>query len=165
MNRMARFLFDTNTPMWRYSLVTFVLVILPSIAIMALLIASFHLAHIDVTRFTPPQTSTSVAGFFGTVFFAPIVETYILAVLITILSSFIQNKFHVAIVSGLLWGIGHAAFGLLWFFAPAWIFFVLTCSYMAWREKSFKHAYFAAFIPHALNNATAVIAVYLGRHA
>ena len=125
----------------------------------------FHLAHIDVTRFTPPQTSTSVAGFFGTVFFAPIVETYILAVLITILSSFIQNKFHVAIVSGLLWGIGHAAFGLLWFFAPAWIFFVLTCSYMAWREKSFKHAYFAAFIPHALNNATAVIAVYLGRHA
>ena len=40
MNRMARFLFDTNTPMWRYSLVTFVLVILPSIAIMALLIAS-----------------------------------------------------------------------------------------------------------------------------
>ena len=75
------------------------------------------------------------------------------------------NKLHVAVASGILWGMGHAAFGLLWFFGPAWIFFVLTCSYIAWREKSFKHAYFAALIPHVLNNATAVIAVYLGRHA
>ena len=165
MTRLTHVLFNTNTPLWRYSLVLFALSTIPAFVIVFAVVSGMTYAGVDVTRFSPPMTSTSIADAFGTIVFAPFIETYLLAVLITILSSFISNKVHVAIASGILWGLGHAVFGLLWFFGPAWVFFILTCAYIAWREKSFKHAYFAAFAPHLLINALGILFVHLGKNA
>ena len=165
MNRLTRFLFNTDTPLWRYSLLVLALSTIPAIVIVITVRFGMTYAGLNVARFAPPPTTTSIAQAVGAIVIAPVIETFLLAVLITILSSFISNKVHVALVSGLIWGLGHAVFGLLWFFGPAWIFFILTCAFIAWREKSFKHAYFAAFAPHALNNALGILAVHLGKNA
>ena len=163
--RFTRFLFNTNTPLWRYSLQVLALSTIPAVVIVTAVRFGMTYSGVNIARIYPPPTSTSIAGAFSAIIFAPFIETYLLAFLITILSSFISNKVHIAIISGIVWGLGHAAFGLLWFFGPAWIFFILTCAYIAWREKSFKHAYFAAFVPHVLNNALAILAVHLGGNA
>ena len=165
MNRMTHFLFNTNRPLWRYSLIVLPLVMLPAMAILVLVRYGMTLAGLDLAKFAAPPISTSIGGAIGGIAFAPIVETYMLAVLITILSSFMSNNIYIAIVSGVLWGLLHAAFGLLWFFGPAWAFFIFTCAFIAWRQKSFKHAYFAAFVPHVLMNLIGILFVYFGNRA
>lgn len=152
-------------PLWRYSLLLLPLIMIPAMAIMVVVRFGLEFAGVNPAKFSPPPDSLSIADAFGSIIFAPIVETYLLAVLITIISSFISNKIHIAVISALLWGSFHAIFGLLWFFGPAWAFFMLTCAFIAWRQKSFKHAYFAAFVPHVLNNAVGVLAVHLSKHA
>jgi uncharacterized membrane protein YjgN (DUF898 family) len=165
MDRMTRFLFNTEIPIWRYTMLLALLAIIPAIAIVGFVRFGMAFAGLNTARFDAPPVSASFSGAFGTIVFAPILETILLALLIAILSSFMSNKLHVAAVSGIAWGLGHAAFGLLWFFGPAWSFFILTCAFIAWRGKGFKQAYFVAFIPHVLNNAIGVLIVYLGNHA
>ena len=165
MNRMARFLFNTEMPLWRYILVLLPLIMIPAMAMINAVRFGLEFAGVDLTRFSPPPVSSSATGAFGSIIFAPFIETYLLAVLITILSSFIPNRIHVVVVSGLMWGAFHAVFGLLWFFGAAWAFFMFSCAFIAWRQKSFKHAYFAAFVPHVLNNAIVILASPLIKHA
>jgi hypothetical protein len=119
----------------------------------------------DPTRYAPTIHLSSSLDAFGAIVFSPVIETFLLALLIAILSSFITSKLRVAIISGVLWGLGHAMFGLLWFFVPAWMFFLLSCSYIAWHEKGFRYAYLVALVPHVINNATAVLASHLTKHA
>ncbi len=105
--------------------------------------------------------SMSVTYAIGTIVFSPIVETFMLAGLLAMLSAVISNKRCVAMTSGIAWGALHATMGLSWFAGPAWIFFVVSCSFIAWREKGFKQAYVVSCVPHALNNALMVAAVHL----
>ena len=162
---MTQFLFNSEIPLWRYSLQVALLAILPAMAIVGIVRFGLVFAGLNLSRFDAPPTSVSIGGVFGTIVFAPVIETFILALLIAFLSLFMSNKLKIAVVCGIAWGFFHAIFGLLWFFGPAWGFFILSCAFLAWREKSFKQAYIAAFIPHVLNNAIMVLVMLFSKHA
>jgi membrane protease YdiL (CAAX protease family) len=86
------------------------------------------------------------------VLFGPIAETLLLALTLKVLLRATTKPLFAAAVSALLWGALHATKGALWFFGPAWSFFVFSCAFLGWRQRSFLHAFAAAAVPHALIN-------------
>jgi hypothetical protein len=84
---------------------------------------------------------------------APMAETFLLAVVVTSFRKLSLSALQASIAAGLLFGVFHAwSNGPITFFAPGWLFFVCALAYQAWRSRSFPHAYWAATIPHVLNN-------------
>ena len=68
----------------------------------------------------------------------------------------------VAGISAICWGLLHGLKAPLWFFGTAFSFFVFSCAYLWWRQVSFRHAFAAAALPHALINATVMTLVFAG---
>jgi hypothetical protein len=103
----------------------------------------------------------------GLVVFAPIVETLLLSTLLSTLlsallwallwalSRVIASPVRIAAVSSLLWGGLHGAVAPMWFFGTVWAFFVFSYAYLAWRPRSYGHAFIAAALPHAMQNGAA----------
>jgi len=89
---------------------------------------------------------------FSAVVVAPVVETALLGLLVRGLLKLSSRPIFVATISALTWGALHGAFGLLWFFGTVWSFFVFSCAYIGWRERSSREAFIAAAAPHALVN-------------
>lgn len=114
---------------------------------------------LDSRSLLPPERIISLPEVLGTVVFAPLVETLLLAGTLKLVADFTQNPLRLAVCSALIWGVFHGLFGALWFFGTVWSFFVFSCAYLAWRKCSFSHAYFAAALPHMLINATAMAAL------
>ena len=152
---LKRFLFNPTVPLWRYCLLAFPLAIIPSVLFSVVARQLFVLAGVNVDLISPPDRSVSLVEVLGSVVFAPVVETLLLALLIEGLCELSQRAIFIAVVSAVLWGILHGAFGALWFFGTAWSFFVFGCAYLHWHKQSFGRAFVAAAVPHALGNATA----------
>jgi membrane protease YdiL (CAAX protease family) len=91
------------------------------------------------------------------IFVVPLVETFLLAGVIGVMHRLRRNSLQTAIICGLVFGVLHAwSNGLAAFIAPGWAFFVFAMAYQAWRARSFPHAFWAALIPHSINNALAL---------
>ena len=107
---------------------------------------------------TPPESSDleiSVLGFFGAVLFSPIVETLLLSGLLAILSLMRRSVPTTAVISACIWGGLHGLVAPFWFVGTVFGFFVFSCAYLTWRPKSFRHAFAAAALPHAMQNLVA----------
>lgn len=100
-----------------------------------------------------PQHAITWLQLFGLVVFAPLVETMLLAGLVTGLAALIRSWLIVAVLSALIWGGLHALLHPFWFFGTVWSFFLYSCGYLRWREHSHGRAFVAAALPHALVNA------------
>ena len=154
---LQRFLFHPGGPLWRYCLLAAPLAIIPSIISTAIICALLETLGVNTSALLPLGPEHTFKGFFGVVVGAPVIETFLLAWTISILSSFNKGRIFVAAGAAILWGALHALGGVLWFFGTAWSFFVFSAAYLAWRQTSFKHAYMAAAITHALVNLTAML--------
>ncbi|MFC0676518.1 hypothetical protein ACFFGH_01465 [Lysobacter korlensis] len=108
-----------------------------------------------------PDWDANLLDLFGLVVFAPLVETALLSALLAILGRFIRQRVWIATIAALVWGGLHGAVAPLWFFGTVWAFFVFAWSYLAWRPRSYWHAFAAAAIPHALQNSAAFVAMAL----
>jgi membrane protease YdiL (CAAX protease family) len=157
LNNPLALLLRPQAPLWRYCLTVFPIALLPSAALFFLASKALQVAGFDIDRLLPPSRSASAEEFLAAVAFAPIAETLLLALVLRLLRLFTGKEVFTAIVSALAWGCLHGAQGFLWFFGTVWSFFVLSCAFLAWRERSFWHAFVAAAVPHALINATAII--------
>ncbi|CAN5305136.1 hypothetical protein BH09PSE6_BH09PSE6_09710 [soil metagenome] len=89
---------------------------------------------------------------------SPIVETFLLAGLLRVLSSTSLAQGSVVAMAALLWGLAHGLFGALWFFGTVFSFGIYSYSYLAWRRISFWQAWLAAAVPHVLVNGIATAA-------
>lgn len=146
-----------------HALLAWPVALLPSLGLLCLVYALLWLLDVDPTVFQPPERQATFKDFFGAVVFAPLVETLLQGVLLWALSLMSHRPRFVAVASGLLWGAIHGAQGLIWFFGTAWTFYVLSASYLAWRPLGWRRAFFAAALPHALINLTAMAVVFAGR--
>jgi hypothetical protein len=106
----------------------------------------------DTSEFAPPVRAISVMGVLGTVVFAPVIETFVMALTLPILHALGRRIVVTALLSAVLWGVLHALIAPLRFVGRFWAFYVLSASYLAWRKISFWSAFAVACIPHALNN-------------
>lgn len=105
------------------------------------------------------KNSITISGFdfFGIIILAPVVETYLLILLVLFLSKLIENKIIISIISAIIWGSLHGLSGITKIFGTTWTFFVLTLIYINWRSRSFKKAYFMTLVPHVLLNLILVV--------
>jgi len=100
-----------------------------------------------------PSIAISWGELFGLVIFAPVVETALLLLTLR-LFQWTRPPYSAALAS-LVWGGLHALIYPVWFFGTVWSFFVFACAALAWHQKSPKHAFFAAALPHAdINSST-----------
>lgn len=159
---IRNFLLEPIQPLWRYCLTAVPIALFPTLGLFVIACGILSFIGVNVTELLLQRpsiaTNTSViVSVFGSVFFAPIVETFLLAGLLKILSKVSSHPVFIAAYAAIIWGGLHGLFGILWFFGTVWSFFVFSCSFIAWRKSSFKHAFIAAAIPHALVNLIAVL--------
>ena len=113
------------------------------------------LAGISTEALEVPGVKINSWDFIGAVVFAPVVETLILAALLTLIRRLsIATQ---AIISAIIWGGLHALIAPFWFFGTVFSFFVFSYAYLVWRKKSFAFGFAAAALPHSLVNLSAFV--------
>ena len=90
-------------------------------------------------------------AFLALVLFAPLVETLIMAGVLSLLARFLTPTFAV-LASALLWGIAHSLQAAVWGLVIWWPFLIFSTLYMVWRERSVGAALGVVTATHALQN-------------
>lgn len=166
---IRKFLLEPIQPLWRYCLIALPITLLPTVILFVIACGILSFIGVNVNALllqkTPIVKETSVIVLaFGSVVIAPIVETFLLAGLLKILSKVNPRPFFIAAYAAVVWGGLHGLFGILGFFGSVWNFFVFSCSFIAWRKLSFKQAFIAAAVPHAFVNLIAILVFVLSPH-
>ncbi|MEK8051238.1 hypothetical protein AACH10_13390 [Ideonella sp. DXS22W] len=141
---------------WRHALALFPAAIFPSAALFKVALTISVATGLPAQQLMPPDRSPSMGEVLGAVAFAPVAETLLLAAGLRILCLLKQSLLVTAGLSAVIWGLLHAVQGALWFFGTFWSFFLFSCAFLVWRQRSFAHAFIAASVPHALVNGTAM---------
>jgi hypothetical protein len=146
-----------------YCVIAWHVALIPTILILLGAHAVFSSAGADVEALQKPAREIAQRSVWITLLVAPLLETGVLALMVTGLARFIRNPNIVAAISAVAWGGLHAAFHPMWFFGVVWSFFVFSRGYLAWRPVSYKHAFGAAAVPHALVNSSALLMQFLSQ--
>lgn len=163
MLAVRRFLLEPSQPLWRYCLLAGALAWLPSVVLLNGVYLVLQMIGMDSSALLPRTPELTLWGLFSTVVLAPVSETLILAWILTVLASTGKSRIFVVSCSAILWGLLHSLGGRLWFFGVVWSFFVFSAAYLAWRPISFKHAFAAAAVPHAIVNMITMTLIFLGQ--
>jgi hypothetical protein len=113
-------------------------------------------AGVDISTIQKPAVELKPRNFWITVLATPIIETVVLGLLLRLLQVATQRRQLLAVLSALAWGAAHACFYPLWFFGTVWSFYVFSRGWLAWQPVSYKHAFGAAALPHALVTSSAL---------
>ena len=147
-----------------YCVVAWHVALVPTILILIAAHSMFSSAGVDVEALQKPAREIAQRSVWITLIVAPLVETCVLALLVTGLARLSRNPNVVSSISALAWGGLHAVFHPMWFFGVVWSFFVFSRGYLAWRPVSYKHAFGAAAVPHALVNSSALLMQFLSKN-
>lgn len=93
--------------------------------------------------------------------FAPLVETLIMAAVLSFLALFVSPTSAV-LVSSALWGIAHSLQAAAWGLVIWWPFVIFSTLYMVWRERSVVAALGVATATHALQNLLPALRIAFG---
>lgn len=137
------------------SLLAFVVSLTGALACVVLALGVLELAGVPSTALEEPDLGAGWGAFVGGVLFAPAVETLLLAGTLALMPRrwSIPSR---ALVAGVAWGLLHGLAAPFWFVGTWFPFFVFSCCWMTWRQRSFRHAFAAAALPHALQNLVAL---------
>ena len=124
---LSEALFGHSRPLWQQCLLAFPVALVPSLALVASAYALVAALGLSTAVLKAPNLEPTWWELVGTVLFAPLVETFLLAGVLRLLSMVSANTPFIAAVSGLLWGALHGTRAALWFFGTAWSFFVFSC--------------------------------------
>jgi len=84
-------------------------------------------------------------------FFAPLVETLVMAGILSLLTRFVSPTLAV-LFSALLWGIAHSLQAPVWGLIIWWPFLIFSTLYLVWRERGVWAGIGVAAATHALQN-------------
>ncbi|MDC8774593.1 hypothetical protein [Roseateles albus] len=161
MRRLLGFLLHPEVSLWKYCLSLVPLALIPSAFLVLLATLTAEAAGLNAAAHSAPAIDVTLGNVFGAVVFSPIVETFMLAGLLKVLSSTSLHPAVCAAFSAVLWGGLHGLVGALWFFGTVWGFFVFSCGYIAWRHTSLRQGFLAAAVPHALANSIAMLLLWV----
>ena len=150
-------LLSDKAPLPRYISFALLIDLLPALFLIAIVFSCIEL--FDLKYATPTGYDFSWGTFWKIIVFSPIIETYLLIFTLHILRSFNFQGLKLVVISGLFWGALHGLQSWPRFFAPAWSFFIYATAYETWRLKSFKKAFAAAAVTHALHNFLMMLAI------
>ena len=146
-----------------YVVVAWHVALIPSILIVLAAHAWFSTAGVDVKGLQKPAVDIATRNLWIATVVAPVIETLVLGGVLRLLEFATKRRQVLAVVSALAWGAAHAWFHPLWFFGTVWSFYVFSRAWLAWRPVSYKHAFAAAALPHALVNSSALLMQFFAR--
>ena len=71
-----------------------------------------------------------------------------------------RKKYILALLNALFWAILHSLMAPAWGLGVLWPFFIFSCAYLAWRQKSWWRAVWVVACIHAFQNALPGLAVF-----
>jgi hypothetical protein len=150
------FFFSTRLAVWKYALVMAAISFVPSILL------SFGLGAAGVmTEESGPELGGfgPVTDFALIVWLSPVVETLLMGVILKALSFISRRRYVLAAMSCGVWAGLHSLFSPAWGLVVFWPFFVFSCSYLAWRRRSWRHAVCVTSLIHMLHNLLPGLAI------
>lgn len=153
------FLLNPRISLWRYCLCIFPIALFPSVVLYAIAFEIFTATGFNTELIKAPARTSSLGEFFGSVVFAPLSETWLLGLTLSLFVKMTPRPVVTATAAAFLWGVLHGLVGWLWFFGTVWSFFIFSCAFLAWRKHSYQQAFIAAAIPHALINLSAMLSI------
>ena len=147
-----------------YNLVAWHAALVPSLLLVLAAHAVLSGAGVDVSAVDRPAREAAERNVFFALAASPLIETLLLSALIEGMRRLTARVEVIAVLSALAWGAAHAFFHPFWFFGTVWSFYVFSRGYLAWRPVSYKHAFGAAAVPHALVNASALLLQFFARN-
>jgi membrane protease YdiL (CAAX protease family) len=146
--RLLSLLFDNHISIWKYILRTGLISLVPSIIIALILGLSGA-----ITEDTGPEFEGSTLGLLITlVIISPLLETLLMSGGLWLLSFITRRQVLLAVISACIWAVMHSLLAPAWGLVVMWPFFVFSCSYLAWRKRSWWHAILVASCVHAFQN-------------
>jgi len=115
------------------------------------LLLSWLATMIAPTLAKPEFPMRGPIAFLLLILFAPLVETLIMAGVLSLLARFLTPTLAV-LASALLWGIAHSLQAAVWGLVIWWPFLIFSTLYMVWRERSVWAALGVVTATHALQN-------------
>jgi len=131
---------------WIVILAAWLLCILPS------LILAFVVQSVAPTLGMPEFPIKGHLAFFAIAIFAPVVETLILAAIVSTLRLFLSPTAAV-MLSAVGWGVAHSLQAAAWGFVVWWPFLIMSMLYLVWRQRSIWLALAIPAAVHMLQNA------------
>ena len=163
---LTRLLLDTSVHPLRYVLRAWPLATLPTLAIALFLSTLFQLFGLDLflgeAPLAPLRSMPKWILLLQVVLFAPLAETLLMAPLLALLMRLWGGRrLPAALTSAAVWAFLHSLTALAWGVCIFWTFLVFSAAWLAWRPRSFGHAYFITAGIHALNNWVAGLGLVL----
>ncbi len=153
---LPKFLFRPDIAIWRYVAGATCLSILGNLLLsgVAVLLLPDHAPP-------PMQNTNRVVVILAVVVLSPVVETAIMAMLLSVLARF-PGPGPAVIISAILWGFLHGTVSLRWGIGIWWSFLVFSIAFVTWsRSRGFARGLFVATAIHALQNSCAVLLLFL----
>lgn len=145
-------LVDTRQSKLVYIVKAFVISVVPATAI------SYLLYQINPLNNSGSIDLPLFSALIQLVVLAPIIETFLMWPIISIIGRFTKNKLLLtALLSALIWALFHALFSLNWGLTILWPFFVFSIVFCVWKRQSLLWALIMTASVHALQNLSAVV--------
>jgi len=152
--RLLSLLFDNQISMWKYILRTGLISLVPSLIIVLIL----GLTGV-VTEETSPEFKGPALGLLiGLVVISPPLETLLMGGVLWILSFITKRQVRLAVMSAFVWAGVHSLIAPAWGMGVIWPFFVFSCSYLSWHQRSWWRAILVTSCVHAFQNILPAIA-------
>ena len=146
MIRIPSALAEPRRPL-RAILTAWILCVAGSLALSAL--SAFILPDLATPQF--PKVSAGLL-LFMLVFFAPFVETLIMAAAIEVMLRLRIPPPAAIVLSSLGWGVAHSLQAAAWGLVIWWPFLIFSTLYVVWRQRGFWAGVGVAAATHALQN-------------
>jgi hypothetical protein len=148
---------ESGGSLWVDCLIAWHVALIGSLLLVLVAHAVFAGAGADVSALQKPPGELKRRSLIIAALIAPLLETAVLGFLLWLLRFATARRQWLLVLSALAWGGFHATFHPLWFFGTVWSFYVFSRGWLAWRPVSYKHAFAAAAVPHALVNSSALL--------
>ena len=146
-----------NDSIFIFTIRSFFIAIIPSLLLITFFWSLMIGGGVGIAFSEESDNKITLQKIFGTIFFGPMIETFVLAAAIKILKGLIKDEFYIAIICALAWGLLHGTIHVSMFFGTVWTFFVLSYCFMLWRKISLTYGIIAAYFPHALINFSSML--------
>jgi hypothetical protein len=159
------FLFNINVPMWKYILRAGLISLVPSLIISGVFMTIGLANKGNTPQFETPKTFSGVMVLVSLfVIIGPVIETLLMAFFLWLLSFITTRKVLLAVISCIIWAGLHSLAAPVWGMIIVWPFFVFSCAYLAWQQKSRWHAIGVTSFIHIFQNILPGIAMVVSAY-
>jgi membrane protease YdiL (CAAX protease family) len=150
---------DTQQPIHVYVILAVLTTLVPAMLVSLALSATGSLVPGSVPELSGLADPSMALFLFIVV--SPLAETLLMAAILAATRLVSESLWIRAAISALVWAALHSAVASMWGVVILWPFFVFSCSYLAWRNRSRRHAIGVTCIIHMCHNALPSLFVIL----